>query len=53
MVNCPSVKHQSNVFFEFTSVDGAIKKFIRGVSEMVSLKRLCEDYAEGRYLRQL
>lgn len=32
MANYSAVKHQSNVFFEFTSVDTSIKKFIRQVS---------------------
>jgi dynein heavy chain, axonemal len=53
MANYSAVKHQSNIFFEFTSVDTLIKKFIRQVSEMVSLRRLCEDHNDKRYLNTL
>lgn len=53
MANSPAVKHQSNVFFEFTSADAVIKKFIRQVSEMSSLKRLCDDYNDRRFINTL
>lgn len=53
MANSPAVKHQSNVFFEFTSADSVIKKFIRQVSEMSSLKRLCDDYNDRRFMHTL
>lgn len=32
MTNCPAVKHQSNTFFEFTSVDLNLRKVIKQVS---------------------
>jgi hypothetical protein len=32
MANYQAVKHQSNVFFEFTNVDQIIRKFIRQIS---------------------
>lgn len=44
MTNCPAVKHQSNVYFDFTSVDSNIRKLIRYVSEMASVRKLCDDY---------
>lgn len=50
MTNCPAVKHQSNVFFEFTAVDTALRKVIRQVSEMSSLRKLTDDSTDGRYL---
>lgn len=53
MANYSAVKHQSNVFFEFTSVDTLIKKFIRQASEMLSLKRFCEDHNDCRYMGML
>jgi len=53
MANSPAVKHQSNVFFDFTSADTIIKKFIRQVSEMPSLKKLCDDYHDRRYINML
>lgn len=53
MANYSAVKHQSNIFFEFTSVDTLIRKFIRQASEMVSLKKICEDHNEKRYLLTL
>jgi hypothetical protein len=53
MTNCPAVKHQSNVFFDFTSVDSSVRKLIRHVSEMNSLRKLCDDYSEGRYINIL
>jgi hypothetical protein len=49
MTNCPAVKHQSNVFFDFTSVDHNIRKLIRQVGDMNSIKKICDDYIESRY----
>ena len=53
MTNCPAVKHQSNVFFEFTSVDNGIKKLIKQVGDMFSLRKLCDDHKDQRYIRML
>lgn len=44
MTNCPAVKHQSNVFFDFTSVDHSVRKLIRHVGDMSSIKKICDDY---------
>ena len=50
MTNCPSVKHQSNVYFEFTSVDNNIRKNNRQVNDMSSIKKIVDDYEEQRYM---
>lgn len=52
MTNCPSVKHQSNVYFEFTSVDTSLKKLNRQMSE-VSLKKIVDDKKDEKYLNLL
>lgn len=53
MTSCPSVKHQSNVFYEFSSVDSTMKKMIKQISEMSSMRRVVEDYDEQKYLNTL
>ena len=53
MLNYSAVKHQSNVFFDFTTVDLMIRKFNRQVSEMISLRRLCEDWKDRKYFGTL
>lgn len=53
MTNCPAVKHQSNVFFDFTSVDNSLKKLIRLVGDMSSIRKICDDYIENRYMNIL
>jgi len=53
MTSCPSVKHQSNVFYEFSSVDSTMKKMIKQISEMSSMRRLVEDYDEQKYFNTL
>lgn len=50
MTNCPSVKHQSNVYFEFTSLDNSIRKHNRNINDLNTLKKIAEDYSEKRYL---
>ena len=49
MTNCPSVKHQSNVYFEFTSVDTSMKKMNRQMFD-VSLKKIAEDQKDQKCL---
>ena len=53
MTNCPAVKHQSNVFFEFTSVDNSLKKLIKQVGDMSSLRKLADDHKDQKYMRIL
>lgn len=53
MTNCPAVKHQSNVFFDFASVDTSVRRIIRHVGEMGSLRKLCDDHQDKRYLGAL
>lgn len=53
MMNCPAVKHQSNVFFDFNSVDNSLKKLIRQVGDMSSIRKICDDYIESRYMNIL
>jgi hypothetical protein len=53
MTNCPSVKHQSNVFFEFSSVDTIMKKLIKQVYDMSSMRKLVEDYDEKKNIQIL
>ena len=53
MCNYSAVKHQSNVYFDFTNVDGILRKFIRNISEMLSLRRLCDDHKERKQMGTL
>lgn len=48
MTNCPSVKHQSNVYFEFTSVDQKMRKLIKQISDMSSMRKLVEDCVDKK-----
>ncbi len=48
MTNCPSVKHQSNVYFEFTSVDQKMRKLIKQISDMSSMRKLVDDHSDRR-----
>jgi dynein heavy chain len=48
MTNCPSVKHQSNVYFEFTSVDQKMRKLIKQISDMSSMRKLVDDYVDKK-----
>ena len=50
MTNYSAVKHQSNVYFDFTNVDGILRRFNRHISEMLSLKRLCEDHKDRKQM---
>ena len=50
MTNCPSVKHQSNVYFEFTALDNSIRKHNRQIHDLNSLKKIAEDYIDKKYL---
>lgn len=52
MTNCPSVKHQSNVFFEFTSVDSSMKKLSRQMYD-VPLKKIVDDCKDTKFLNLL
>jgi len=53
MTNYQAVKHQSNVYFDFNNADVLLRKFIRLISEMLSLRRLCEDHKERRFMGML
>lgn len=53
MTNCPSVKHQSNVYFEFTSMDTSLKKLNRQGHDMSSLRRFVDDYKDTKFLNLL
>lgn len=53
MINCPSVKHQSNVYFEFTGVDGNMKKLIKQVAEVHSLRKLVDDISDKQIMEKL
>jgi len=53
MTTCPSVKHQSNVYFEFTSVDQKMRKLIKQVSDMSSMRKLVEDYVDRKNINIL
>ena len=50
MTNCPSVKHQSNVYFEFTSLDNSIRKINRQTNDLLSLKKITEDHKDEKFL---
>jgi hypothetical protein len=53
MTNSPSVKHQSNVYFEFTGVDNSMKKLVKQISDMSSMRKLIEDYQETKFIQTL
>ncbi len=53
MTTCPSVKHQSNVYYEFTSVDSMMKKLIKQISDMSSMRKLVEDHDEKKNIHTL
>ena len=53
MTNCPSVKHQSNVYFEFTSLDSNIRKLNRQAHDLTSVKKFAEDHKDMKYLGTL